>query len=94
VVENLFQRKMVVLEDVETVVLLQEEDRTDVLVTDLIEQTEDLAVVLEKEDHLVVSEENVEKAKQLKYKIYKPHHFKMMRFFYGEYLFNILKTIK
>ena len=67
--KNLLVKKMAeVLEDVEMEVLLLEEDLTDVLqtddlLTDRIEQIEILAVVLEKEDHLVVLEENVEKVK-------------------------------
>ena len=74
--ENLLvKEKAVDLEDAGKEVLRVEEDPTDAPLTndfliDRIEQIEILAVVLEKKDHLVVLEENVEKAKYHNYKIY------------------------
>jgi hypothetical protein len=77
VVKNLLEIKKVVLEDVEVLKVLQEvailveEDQTNVLLTD---QTDQREALVERKDHLVVSEENVEKVKQLKAKHIKASH--------------------
>jgi hypothetical protein len=85
VVKNLLEIKKVVLEDVEVLKVLQEavtlveEDQTNVLLTD---QTDQREALVERKDHLVVSEENVEKVKQLKaIHIEASHHVRLFLYY-------------